>query len=49
MLLEPIQNTVGSGHEHPEVVEQLRKAYDKWWIRMQPRLVNEDAYQPPAK
>ena len=35
--------------EHPEVVEQLRKKYDKWWTRMQPRLVNEDAYQPSAK
>jgi len=32
--------------EHPEVVEQLRKIYDKWWIRMQPGMVNEDAYQP---
>ena len=35
--------------EHPEVVDQLRKLYDQWWIRMQPRLVNEDAYHPPAK
>ncbi len=36
--------------EYPEVVEQLRKVYDQWWIRMQPGLVNEDAYQkPPAK
>ena len=36
--------------EHPEVVDQLRKAYDRWWTRMQPGLVNEDAYQiPPAK
>jgi arylsulfatase len=36
--------------EHPEVVDQLRKVYDRWWTRMQPGLVNEDAYQiPPAK
>jgi arylsulfatase len=35
--------------EHPKVVNQLRKTYDKWWIRMQPGLVNEDAYEPPAK
>jgi len=35
--------------EYPEVVDQLRTVYDQWWIRMQPRLVNEDAYQPPAK
>jgi arylsulfatase len=36
-------------NEYPEVVAQLRAVYDKWWSRMQPRLVNEDAYQPPAK
>ena len=35
--------------EYPEVVAQLRAVYDKWWTRMQPGLVNEDAYQPPAK
>ena len=35
--------------EYPEVVDQLRKLYDLWWIRIQPGLVNEDAYQPPAK
>ena len=35
--------------EHPKVVDQLRTVYDRWWTRMQPRLVNEDAYQPPAK
>ena len=35
--------------EHPQVVNQLRAVYDQWWTRMQPRLVNEDAYQPPAK
>jgi arylsulfatase len=34
--------------EHPKVVNKLRKIYDKWWIRMQQGLVNEDAYQPPA-
>ncbi|MBT7742254.1 MAG: sulfatase-like hydrolase/transferase [Opitutae bacterium] len=35
--------------EHPKVVNQLRKTYDKWWFRMQPGLVNEDAYKPPAE
>ncbi|MBW2220352.1 MAG: sulfatase-like hydrolase/transferase, partial [Deltaproteobacteria bacterium] len=30
--------------EHPEVVEQLRKAYDKWWKKVTPRLVNENQY-----
>jgi arylsulfatase A-like enzyme len=28
--------------EHPEVVAQLRAAYDKWWNDVQPLLVNED-------
>ncbi|HCR29638.1 MAG TPA: arylsulfatase, partial [Opitutae bacterium] len=37
-------------NEYPEVVAQLRAVYDKWWIKVQPRLVNEDAYEkPPAK
>ena len=36
-------------NEYPEVVAQLRAIYDQWWIRMQPRLVNEDAYPSPAK
>ena len=35
--------------EHPKVVAQLREVYDGWWTRMQPRLVNEDAYPPPAQ
>ncbi|MGB0585950.1 MAG: sulfatase-like hydrolase/transferase [Limisphaerales bacterium] len=35
--------------EHSEIVDQLRTLYDQWWTRMQPRLVNENAYQPPAK
>ena len=30
--------------EYPEVVDQLRALYDQWWIRVQPRLVNEDQY-----
>ena len=36
-------------NEYPEVVAQLRAVYDGWWTRMQPRLVNEDAYQPPTQ
>ena len=35
--------------QYPEVVDQLRKIYDQWWTRIQPGLVNEDAYQAPAK
>ncbi|MDA8989998.1 sulfatase-like hydrolase/transferase [Opitutales bacterium] len=36
-------------NEYPEVVAQLRAVYDKWWINVQPRLVNEDAYKPPVE
>ena len=35
--------------EYPEVMDQLRTAYDQWWTRMQPRLVNEDAYEIPSE
>ncbi len=37
-------------NEYPEVVDQLRKVYDQWWIEVQSGLVNEDAYEKtPAK
>ncbi len=32
--------------EHPEVVAELRAAYEKWWTDVQPLLVNEDAIGP---
>ncbi|MFM7842894.1 MAG: arylsulfatase, partial [Planctomycetota bacterium] len=32
--------------QHPDVVKQLRAAYDRWWDEVQPRLVNEDAIGP---
>ena len=32
--------------QHPEVVENLDAAYDKWWASVQPQLVNEDAVGP---
>ena len=36
-------------NEYPEVVAQLRTLYDKWWIRMQPGMVNEDSYSEQAE
>ena len=33
-------------NEYPEVVAQLREVYNKWWTRMLPGMVNEDAYKP---
>lgn len=32
--------------KHPEVVAKLRTAYDKWWVDVQPLLINEDAVGP---
>jgi len=32
--------------EHPEVVAQLRAAYDQWWNEVQPLLVNENVVGP---
>jgi arylsulfatase len=32
--------------EHPEVVANLRSAYDKWWEETLPLLVNENAIGP---
>jgi arylsulfatase A-like enzyme len=34
--------------EHPEVVAQLRAAYDKWWTEVQPLLVNESVNDIPS-
>ena len=32
--------------EHPQVVAELRAAYDQWWQDVQPLMVNEDAVGP---
>jgi len=32
--------------QHPDVVEELDAAYDKWWDSVQPQLVNENAVGP---
>ena len=33
--------------KHPEIVEQMEKAYDQWWSEARPLMVNETA--PLAK
>ena len=35
--------------EHPEVVAELRKAYDQWWEETIPLMVNEDAPYAPEQ
>ena len=32
--------------QHPEVVNELDAAYDKWWESLPPLLVNENAVGP---
>jgi arylsulfatase len=34
--------TTDVADSHPEVIEQLRKSYDKWWNSVLPLMVNED-------
>ena len=29
--------------KHPEVVADLLKSYDQWWLEVRPLMVNEDA------
>ena len=29
--------------EHPEIVEQMKNAYDQWWSEVRPLMVNETA------
>mgnify|MGYP005643020761 CR=1 FL=1 len=35
--------------EHPEVVHRLRKAYDTWWEKTVPLMVNEKAPMSPPR
>jgi arylsulfatase len=48
---DPYETTDVSA-DHPEVIAQLRKAYDAWWAETVPLMVNEDApyapHQPQA-
>lgn len=39
--------TTNVAAEHPEVVAELRKAYDAWWEKTVPLMVNEDAPYAP--
>ena len=32
--------------EHPEVFKEMKAAQDRWWLEVQPELVNEDAVGP---
>jgi len=34
---------------HPEVVAKMRAAYDRWWTKTRPLMVNEDAPMSPVR
>jgi arylsulfatase len=35
--------------QHPQVVAEMRAAYDKWWRETRPLMVNEDAPMSPTR
>lgn len=35
--------------EHPQVVEEMRRAYDAWWKKTRPLMVNEGAPMSPTR
>jgi arylsulfatase len=35
--------------QHPDVVKQMRAAYDAWWKATRPLMVNEDAKMSPTR
>jgi arylsulfatase len=35
--------------QHPQVVAELRRAYDQWWVETVPLMVNEDAPYSPRQ
>jgi len=41
-LYKDPQEKVNVINEHPEIVEKMRKAYDKWWKSMLPMMINEN-------
>ncbi len=45
-LLEDRGETKNVIDEHPEVVAELRKAYDAWWEKSLPLMVNEEVLGP---
>lgn len=45
---DPYETTNVAG-DHPEVVFNLRKAYDQWWNETVPLMVNEDAPYAPRQ
>jgi arylsulfatase A-like enzyme len=51
--LYDIQNdpyeSINVADQHPDVVAELRKSYDAWWVETLPLMVNEDAPYTPAQ
>lgn len=45
---DPYEST-NVAEEHPEVIAELRSAYDAWWLATVPLMVNEDAPNSPTQ
>lgn len=41
--------TENVAEKHPEIVEQMRKAYDQWWSEVRPFMVNETVPLTPER
>ena len=35
--------------KHPEIVKKMSVAYDEWWRKVRPNLVNEDSFKTAPK
>ena len=47
--LYDLKKDIGQKHniaaQHPVVVKEMEAAYDQWWQKVLPNLVNENAYK----
>ena len=48
MLADPGQNQNVIGR-HPQIVKIMREAYDKWWTKTRPMMVNENTPMSPVR
>ena len=43
-LKKDIGQKLNVAAQHPDVVKEMEAAYDQWWQKVLPNLVNENAY-----
>ena len=49
MLFRSPGQTTNVIDEHPDIVAEMRAAYDAWWQQTRPMMVNEDAPMSPTR